>query len=273
MASQSEPAREPIELVLARALATASLAGFAAGMIAGGAGSRLAMRITAVAAGSADQGAITEFEATVGEITAGGTIFLILAGGLVGVFGGLIYLAMRRWLADAGRWKGLAFGLLLYAIFGAAIIRGDNPDFHLFGPPALNIAMFASMFVVFGLLVAPLFDWVGRMGLALPPPSLRRSGLPSLAGHALGLVLLLPALGGLGLAATGAGIIILPYVLVVIPVAAVLIARRGGRFDRLSDLRGHRGALGAALVVLLLPVALGIAFNAIAFVDIFTAGA
>ena len=272
MAGRLEPAKEPIELVIVLALATASLAGFLAGMIAGGAGARLAMRITAIAASSADQGAITEFEATVGEITAGGTIFLILAGGLVGVAGGLVYLIVRRWVADARRWRGLLFGGLLFAMLGSAIVDSDNPDFHLFGPPALNIAMFTSIFVVFGLLVAPIFDWVAGVERALPPPSLRASGLPSLAGHVLGLILLVPTVGSISIVAIGPGTIILPYILIVVPIAAVLIARRAGQFDRLSDLREDRSALGAALVVLLLPVALGLAFNAISFVDIFTAG-
>jgi hypothetical protein len=272
VASHFEPTPQPIELVIVRALATASLAGFVAGMIAGGAGARIAMRITAIAAGSADQGAITEFEATVGEITAGGTVFLVLLGGFVGVAGGLIYLSLRRWVADAGRWRGLLFGVLFFAMFGSAIIKNDNPDFRLFGPPALNIAMFASMFVVFGLLIAPIFDWIVNAERALPPPSLRLSGLPSLAGHAFGLVLLLPALGATGIVAIGGGTLSLPYVLIVVPIASVVITRRAGPFERLSDLRGHPGALGAALAVLLVAVVAGLALNAISFVDIFRAG-
>ena len=44
----------------------------------GGLGSRLAMRIIAVTAGSDMQGVLTEQEVPVGEITAGGTVFLIL---------------------------------------------------------------------------------------------------------------------------------------------------------------------------------------------------
>jgi len=272
VASQPSPSAQPLEFVIARAVATASIAGFLAGMIAGGAGSRLAMRIVALTAGSADQGSITEFEATVGEITAGGTIFLILAGGLVGVVGGLVYLVLRRWVADAGPSRGLVFGALILAMLGSTIVDGGNPDFHLFGTPALNVAMFASFFIVFGLLVAPIFDWVATVERALPPPSLRRSGLPSLAGHAFGLVLLLPALGGMGIVAGGPARIILPYVLLAVPIASILIARTAGRFDRLSDLRGNAGAMRAALAVLALPVVAGLALNAVALVDIFTAG-
>ncbi|MCH8186631.1 MAG: hypothetical protein IH862_11065 [Chloroflexi bacterium] len=93
---------------LARSLAVAALSGFTAGAIVGGIGSRVAMRIVAVASGPDLQGALTEAEARVGEITADGTFFLFVLGGFIGVIGGLAFLALRPWLADAGRWKGLA---------------------------------------------------------------------------------------------------------------------------------------------------------------------
>jgi hypothetical protein len=129
------------------------------------------MRITAMTAGDAIQGALTEAEARVGELTLGGSVFLVVFGGAIGVFGGLVYLGVRPWLATARRWVGLVFGALMLAMFGWVIIEGDNPDFPLFGFPALNIATFASIFVLYGVLLAPLFDWVSRV---LPVPSLRR---------------------------------------------------------------------------------------------------
>ena len=127
---------------LARSVAVAALSGFAAGAIAAGLGFRIAMRISAVAAGPDFQGALTEAEARVGGITVDGTFFLIFFGGCIGVFGGLAFFALRPWLADAERWTGLLFGVLLLAMFGWAIIEGDNRDFGLFGSRALNISMF-----------------------------------------------------------------------------------------------------------------------------------
>lgn len=272
MTTELEPGREPLDdgaiLAFARTVAIGALAGFVAGVMAGGAGSRIAMRITAIAAGDRFQGRITDFDAQVGDITAGGSIFLIILGGSVGILGGLIYLALRRWLADAGRWKGLAFGVLLLAVFGSAVISADNPDFHRFGPPALNIGMFTSIFILFGLLVAPLFE---RIEHVLPPPSLQRSGLGPRAAQLLGL-LLLPAVLGFPLVARGASVILLPYVLLVVPVASSLIAGSAGRFERLSDLREHRRAMAAALVVMAVPVIAGLVLNGLAIVEIFEAG-
>ena len=69
-------------------IAVGALAGFLAGIVTGGLGSRVAMRIIAVTAGSDMQGVLTEQEVPVGEITAGGTVLLILFGGFMGVIGG-----------------------------------------------------------------------------------------------------------------------------------------------------------------------------------------
>ena len=253
---------------LLRSLATATLTGFLAGVIAGGIGSRIAMRIVAMTAGDADQGAITDAEATVGEITAGGTILLLFLGGFVGALGGLIYLALQSWLAEAGRWRGLAFAVLLLMLFGSGIIDDANSDFRRFGSTALNVAMFAALFVGFGLLVPPFFEWFRTF---LPRASLHQSGLGALAAYAFGLVLLPPALLSVGVAAQESITIrpLLLYVLVVVPIASVRLARSAGRFERLSDLREHRNAMGAACLVLALPVLVGVVLDVRALVNIF----
>src|SRR3990172_1411502 len=103
MTTESERELRPLEVEpLMRAVTAGTLSGFVAGVIAGGVASRIAMRIVAITAGDADQGAITDAEATVGEITAGGTTFLLFVGGGAGALGGLLYLAGRHRLADAG---------------------------------------------------------------------------------------------------------------------------------------------------------------------------
>jgi hypothetical protein len=252
-----------------RALAVGALGGLPAGLIAGGVGSRIVMRIVAITAGSADQGAITDAEATVGEISAGGTIFLLLVGSFAGVVGGVVYMGVRRWVADGGRWKGLIFGLLLLTIFGSLIIEGGNVDFHKFGYAALNVPMFAALFVTFGLLVALFVDRIERM---LPTRPLEAGKPVPLAVLVLGLLLLLPAMLSVGILGQGLALILLPYVLLALPIAAALIARAAGGFERLSDLRHHRGALFGASAVLALPVIAGLIMDAAALTDIFSAG-
>jgi hypothetical protein len=173
-----------------RSIAVATFAGFLSGAVALGVGCRLAMRVVALLAGDGDQGKLTDAEAVVGEITVGGTIFLTLLGGAAGAIGGLLYLAVHRRLAWAGRWRGVAFGGLLLAIFGSALVEGDNPDFDRFGIPIVNVAMFASLFVFFGILIAPVYDNLQR---AVAAPSTTITGYALFAAQAAGMLLLLPA--------------------------------------------------------------------------------
>jgi len=71
--------------------------GLLAGLIAGfpgiGPGSRVAMRIVALRAGHGHYSEITDAEAVAGQITLDGTGFLGVAGTVVGVPGGLLYVA------------------------------------------------------------------------------------------------------------------------------------------------------------------------------------
>ncbi|MEX0800245.1 MAG: hypothetical protein WD379_03390 [Dehalococcoidia bacterium] len=219
-------------------LAAAVVSGMVAGAVAGGVGSRIAMRITALTASDAQQGAITEAEATVGEITGGGTFFLIFFGGIAfGSFGGLLYAGMRRWVSDAGPWRGLVFGGLLLAMFGWAIVEGDNPDFAAFGSPTLNIVMFASLYVAFGLIIAPLFD---RVEGWLPESVIERERAPS----------------------SGDGwqhpAVIVAALLIVTPLGVWLLARRGGLRSGWKTVLAL-GAYGLAvlLAVLMIPIVVG----------------
>lgn len=67
MSQQREFAAQPRLPRLIHSISIAGLAGFVAGVIAGGVGSRIAMRVSGIAAGSAKQGFLTEGENPVGE--------------------------------------------------------------------------------------------------------------------------------------------------------------------------------------------------------------
>ena len=257
MTTESERELRPLEVVwrtfepLLRYLAVGTIAGFFAG-------------------------AITDAEEVVGVISADGTVFLIFLGGAFGAFGGLVYMGARRWLADAGPWRGLAFGLVLLAMFGWAIIEADNPDFDRFGNHTLNIAMFAALFIIFGALLPPLIDRVER---GLPRASLRPSGLGALAAYGFAIVVTLPMIGGI---ASGSGeegdnqlfFSLMPvYALLAMPLGAYVLARANGGFERLSDLRGRPTLLAAALALLALPLVVGMVLDALALADIYGADA
>ncbi len=127
MSVQAEPrqrwemSQRAIE-AFARTVAIGALSGFVVGLIAGGVGSRLAMRVSGILTEPAFRSVLTENDNVVGEITVGGTAMLILLGGIFGAAGGLLYVAMRPWVAEAGRWRGLVFGVVILALLGSLII-------------------------------------------------------------------------------------------------------------------------------------------------------
>jgi hypothetical protein len=228
-----------------REVGACSLAGMLVGAFVGGVGGRLAMRISAIAAGPSLQGVTTEAGFPVGEITGNGTLGLVFfAGVLSGAIGGLFYAAVRPWLAGLGRWQGIAFGVLLLGVLGSAVLNPLNTDFGRFGPVALNVALFAPLFVIFGIFVPPVaarFERAGARGAAFDV-LLWLAAIPALLFLALGLG---QALGDQRQPAA-------PLFLGLLAVALGqrwYFTRGGARFERLSDLPSGRAAALSYLVI------------------------
>lgn len=253
---------------LLRAMGIGVLAGLAAGFVAGGVGSRLAMKVVALTAGPGARGLITENGNRIGAFTAD-TIFLGVFGAFLGVFGGLLYVALRPWLPRSGRRRGLTFGALLLAACGTAIIEGENFDFHRFGIPVLNIALFGGLFLLFGLVVAPLADRAERAFPAIPPRRAPRLG-------AVGAYTLLAGSGLLGLFPVGMAVsvgllgrgevstdfrmaLVLFLALLVVSLPARVIpagTRRHG--DVAAGAAGGRRGSSAVAAVLAIPALIGL---------------
>jgi len=149
---------------LIRHLAIGTLTGLFSGAVAVGLGSRVAMRITALMTEDRLQGQLTEAQARVGEITVGGTFFLIFFAAVVlGIYAGLLYRVTSGWLPNKKTWfRGLIFGVILLLLHGTAIIEGDNVDFDRFGSTTINIGMFMLMPLAFGLIAAYTDGWLER---------------------------------------------------------------------------------------------------------------
>ena len=162
--------RPPVSLVVRRYLWYLTLAissGVGAGILAAGAGGRLAMRLLAVTAGPTAQGRITEADQVVGRISAEGTLgFIVFTGLFFGAASGAAYLLLRRWL-PGGRTGGIAFGALLLVLAGTRLepLRPGNPDFDLVGPGWVSVAAFAALVLFHGMLLAAL---AGRLSRAVP---------------------------------------------------------------------------------------------------------
>ena len=148
---------------LFRHITIGGLSGLTAGILIGGIGGRLFMRIAGAASGERGAGMQTEAGFTVGEITLGGTVFLIIFIGIFsGVLGAAIYLAFRPWLAWAGRWRGLVFGVVLFGFASATsdIMNPDNIDFFILRNSELLVALIFGLFVAFGMVVDATFSYL-----------------------------------------------------------------------------------------------------------------
>lgn len=155
---------------LARHITVAGIAGLITGLLVGGGGGRLFMRIAGAAAPDLAQGRSTEAGFTVGEITLDGTMGLVIfVGVFVGVVGAVMYLVFRPWLGWAGKWRGVTFGLLLFAIGSATsdVLNPDNFDFAILGNSVLLVSLIVGLFVGFGAFL----DWMfGILDRRLPRP-------------------------------------------------------------------------------------------------------
>jgi hypothetical protein len=137
-----------------RAAAIVAIGSGIAGALVGGLGSRLVMRLAALAAPEA-RGAVTENGAVVGEITLAGTVALmVFAGVSSAVFGSGAFLVAGPWLPRRTVRRGLVFGAFLLAFTGAAVVDKDNADFVILGDRLLNVTLFSALFLAFGLVAS-----------------------------------------------------------------------------------------------------------------------
>lgn len=142
-----------------RNLAAIGAAGILVGVPAGLL-SRAIMKIGALAGGPTVAGVHTANGNVVGDFTVSGTLALVIFAGVVpAISAGVLYLGLRPWLLRLGSWRGPALGAYGLALtsFGVVLEPGNN-DFVRFGPAALNVAMFAALFIVVGIAIAPVAD-------------------------------------------------------------------------------------------------------------------
>ena len=154
-----------------RALLVALAVGALVGVVVAGGGARLAMRLIALADDREDFGQITSSEAVVGEITFGGTVFVLLTGMALGIFGAFMYLSLRAWMPSRRGYRSMSFVLIVVGFGLSLTIDGNQGDF-VFLNTGLSIVSFAVVLMLYALIVPPLID-------RLAPPTTR----PTLWGH------------------------------------------------------------------------------------------
>jgi hypothetical protein len=174
-------------------LASSCSATLIAGVLVGGFGTRLAMRLSAMAADDSRIGLITDNGNVVGEITGEGTLALFVFVGLAaGLSMGLMLFVLRTVLPS--RLLPLSVSVVFLATGSSLVIDPANPDFAILGNRILNVAMFVALFPAFGctsVWLAERFDrWlVQRPLVRLAPFTLAAAALAVVLG-VLGVVLL-----------------------------------------------------------------------------------
>jgi hypothetical protein len=177
--SGGEPLAERLSVTLSRTSSMVAGAGIA-GVLTVGAGLRLMMRVLAVTSPTAVQGVRTEADEIVGEVSASGTIFLIVVIGVgAGVVGLALFVPLRRWLPE----RSVTAGVVGAAIGAGLLARptnllaSGNRDFEVLSPVALAVAMSVAMFALFGATFGVLVDrFAGRW----PRPGRSVAGVLSL---------------------------------------------------------------------------------------------
>lgn len=186
-----------------RGFAAVFVAGGVAGILVGGVGSRIAMRIAAVTAPDVAQGLTTEAGATIGRITFEGTAFLVVAVGIASALvGAAFYLATLPWLPRRRGWRATAFGGLELAVFGTVLLDPGNPDFTILGRPLLDVVLLGSLFVLHGAALVMLVEPSGRLVSAIARGGRWRARVVAVGTF---LAMVLTALGAAAVVARASG--------------------------------------------------------------------
>jgi hypothetical protein len=133
-----------------REMARGGLAGLIVGLVVGGIGGRLLMRIAAVLEPRA-AGLRTENGNVIGAITFEGTLALLVFGGLLsGVIIGALWVVIRPWLPDQPVQRALVAIPICIAMGTTLLIQGTNPDFIILRRNLVVVAALVGLVALVG---------------------------------------------------------------------------------------------------------------------------
>jgi len=159
-----------------RRLAVLEVSGIVAGLLVGGFGSRLMMRVMAATSGAAAQGRITQADEVVGKVTGNGTVGLLLFVGIgLGVVGAGLYAVVGRFLPRRAWSAGIVLGLLALGVFARTDpLDPANRDFTFLSPVLLAVVLIAALFVLYGMTLTAL---AARLERSYPQLAARPSAI------------------------------------------------------------------------------------------------
>lgn len=144
-----------------RDIARGGISGTIVGIVVGGLGARVVMRVVAILHPDA-VGALTENGNRIGDITLGGTLFLIVFGLIFGVLAGALWVIVSPWIPGRSRTRALLTAGIAIAIGTPSLIIGRNPDFVILDHDPVVVALLVALVGLIGLSIALLDSWLDR---------------------------------------------------------------------------------------------------------------
>jgi hypothetical protein len=178
-----------------RDIARGGIGGLAVGVVIGGLGGRVAMRLIALLIPEAT-GSSTENGNRIGDITLGGSVGLIIFAGLfVGIFVAVIWVAVSPWLPRSLGLRVLVAIPLAISLGTFGVVQGSNPDFLVLGYDPIVLVVLLGLVGLVGASMAVVDAWLDRR---LPHP---RSSVGQTSGVYI-VIALLGSLFAVGVVAT-----------------------------------------------------------------------
>lgn len=168
-----------------REVARGGLAGLLAGMLVGGIGGRVVMMVVALL--NRDSfGRFTENGEAIGEFTIGGTLALLLFGGLgAGMAAGVLWVIISPWVPWSGGRRWLVAMPIAIALGAFTLVESTNRDFLIVGPTWFVLVLLFGLVGLAGAATALFDEWLERRLPRVGPsakPALVRYGVIAVLG-------------------------------------------------------------------------------------------
>jgi hypothetical protein len=144
-----------------RDIARGGISGAIVGIAVGGLGARVVMRVVAILHPDA-VGVLTENGNRIGDITIGGTLFLVLFGLISCAMAGAVWVIARPWIPAHVGVRALLTAGIAIAIGTPVLIIGRNPDFVNLDHDPRVVALLVVLVGLIGLSIALLDSWLDR---------------------------------------------------------------------------------------------------------------
>ena len=144
-----------------RDIARGGISGAIVGIVVGGLGGRVVMRVAAILHPDA-VGALTENGNRIGDITMGGTLFLVLFGLISCALAGVLWVIVSPWIPGQTGVRALLTAGIAIATGTPLLIIGRNPDFVILDHDPVVVALLVALVGLIGLSIALLDSWLDR---------------------------------------------------------------------------------------------------------------